>query len=79
MGVILFTVAIMPPKGSAFPQTHCPPSVSQESVLVPPPPARTRPLALGSRALAMTWVCTEEKLQKPLHQNTVWLATLRKG
>ena len=43
MGVILFTVAIMPAKGSAFPQTRCPPSVSQEPVLIPPLPARTRP------------------------------------
>ena len=49
MGVILFTVAIMPPKGSAFPQTHCPPSVSQESVLVPPPTCQDKAPGFGEQ------------------------------
>ena len=82
MGIILFTVAIVPMKGSAFPQTRCL-NISTLTLSDPAHLPGQGPWLWGAGqvvcALVVIWTWSEEKLPKPLRRNTVWLGHSLEG
>lgn len=82
MGIILFTVAIMPMKGSSFPQTQCL-NISTLTLSDPTHLPGQGPWLQGAGQVVcapdVIWTWSEEKLSKPLRRNTVWLGHSLEG